>query len=113
MPVSFWSRNACATSTYSATTTRAGTSLRDDNSNAPARSTARSSASTRFNGQPPASAWSIIGSRRRWSSSTPRTTLRKNAASAGRYCEPSTSRPIQWLSNSARMSFSGVAAMSI
>ena len=34
MPVSSRSRNACATSTYSATTTRAGTSVRDDSSNA-------------------------------------------------------------------------------
>ena len=37
----------------------------------------------------------------------------QNAASAGKYCSPSTSRPIQWLSNCARMSFTPVPAISI
>ena len=62
----------------------------------------------RLSGQVLASASSISGSSLRCSRTTPPTTSRKNAASAGRYCSPSTSRPIQWLSNSARISFKPV-----
>src|SRR2546425_969213 len=50
-------------------------------------------ASTRFSGQPFASASSISGSSFAWSRTTPDTTSRKNAASAGRYLSPSTSPP--------------------
>ena len=63
----------------------------------------------RLSGQPCCSAASIIGSSLRCSRTTPPTTSRKNAASAGRYWSPSTSRPIQWLSNSARISLSAGA----
>src|SRR3954452_12431011 len=67
----------------------------------------------RFNGQPFDSASSIRGSSFAWSRTTPETTSRKNAASAGRYLSPSTSPPSQWLSNSARTSLMPAPAMSI
>src|SRR3954454_4719378 len=113
MPVSSFSTKACATSTYSDTTTRPGTSFRCSNSYEPARSTARKMASIRFSGQPFDSASSINGSSFAWSRTTPDTTSRKNAASAGRYLSPSTSPPSQWLSNSAKMSLMPAPAMSI
>src|SRR5262245_14826804 len=70
-------------------------------------------ASMRFSGQPFASASSTSGSSFVWSRTTPPTTSRKNAASAGRYLSPSTSLPSQWLSNSANTSFRPAPAMSI
>ena len=106
MPVSSLSTKACATSTYSETTTRAGTSLRCrelERAGAQHRAQQRLDALERpaAAAAPRRSADRACAARR----STPRTTSRKNAASAGRYCAPSTSRPSQWLSNSARMSF--------
>src|SRR4051812_18701343 len=70
-------------------------------------------ASIRFSGQPFDNASSIRGSSFAWSRTTPETTSRKNAASAGRYLSPSTSPPSQWLSNSAKMSLMPAPAMSI
>src|SRR3569833_1484231 len=67
----------------------------------------------RFNGQPFDSASSISGSSFFWSRTTPETTSRKNAASAGRYVSPSTSLPSQWLSNSAKMSLMPAPPISI
>src|SRR4051794_15146056 len=67
----------------------------------------------RFSGQPFDSASSINGSSFAWSRTTPDTTSRKNAASAGRYLSPSTSPPSQWLSNSAKMSLMPAPPMSI
>ena len=75
--------------------TRAGMSVRCSSSQAPARSTERRIASMRLSGQAAASASSMRGSRARCASTTPETMSRKNAASAGRYCSPSTSRPSQ------------------
>ena len=71
------------------------------------------SASTRFSGQPLASVSSRPRSIGNWSRSTPETTSRKNASSAGVYESPSISRPIQCASNSARMSLSPLPAISI
>src|SRR5664280_2226041 len=65
----------------------------------------------RLSGQPFASASSMMGSSLRCSRTTPVTMSRKNAASAGRYCAPSTARPSQWLSTSARISFRPVQAL--
>src|SRR6201987_1439054 len=70
-------------------------------------------ASMRFKGQPFDSASSINGSSLAWSRTTPETTSRKKAASAGRYFSPSTSLPIQWLSNSAKTSLIPAPLMSI
>ena len=110
MPVSSRSTKAFATSTYSETTTRAGTSRLAGRAHRRRRAGSRAARSRCASAaSPSASAASIIGSSLRWSRTTPPTTSRKNAASAGRYSSPSTSRPSQWLSNSARISFSGVA----
>ena len=64
----------------------------------------------RLSGQPFDSASSISGSSSALFADHARTRCRgRMLPRPGRYCAPSTSRPIQWLSNSARMSFKPVA----
>src|SRR3954453_4492135 len=67
----------------------------------------------RFSGQPFDSASSIKGSSFAWARTTPETTSRKNAASAGRFLSPSPSPPSQWLSTSAKISLMPAPAISI
>src|SRR5271170_2114590 len=75
-------KKAWAIAMYSLIETRAGTSARCTNSQAPARRIARNTASSRANGHSSTSAAEISASSRSWSAATPRTMAAKNAGSA-------------------------------
>jgi hypothetical protein len=74
---------------------------------------ARRTASMRFSGHFSARVASMVRSMTRCSRTTPPRMSRKNDASAGSNCTPSTSRPIQNASNSASASMTPVPLTSI